>query len=268
MRWWKIALIVIACFALMSIVMVSSKERLMFFPSSRLDSIYGGSWVTFGGPLKLSGFHIKKGKETLILYSHGNGGNLTWYTPMADLLKTYGDVFMYDYPGYGLSNGECTEKSVLESGLVAYDYVKSLGYSQIICYGFSMGGAVSIHIASNRDIDGLILQSTFSRISDCIPYIGDSLVGDFFRSIDKVHLVKCPVVVMHSQGDRVVPYSSSEKLFHSILPQKIFIDLVGGHNDDCVSDLHIKQSMDFLKSNNKIFEFKSLSLKESVSNII
>lgn len=269
MRWWIVTAIFFVIIIFLSMIVVNSKERLMFYPSSRLDSIYGGKWVTFNSPSgKLSGYHINKGKNILFLYSHGNGGNLTWYTPMAETLEKYGDVLLYDYPGYGLSEGTCYESSVLDSGLAAYDYATTLGYQHIICYGFSMGGAVSVHIASQRDVHGMILQGTFSQIADCVPYVGSSLVGDFFRSIDRVPNIKCPVVVLHSKEDGVVPYSSSQKLFRSLSTKKLFIDIFGGHNDNSVGPHVIKRCVEFLKPSDQTSKLKSLSLNTSVADIV
>ena len=251
-RGWIFATIVILCTAVFSVVFFY-RERFMFWPMSKNFDISGGKWIEIGDGI--SGYLITQVRnpsdesprpETLILYSHGNGGNLTWYSNTTYLLKNFGDVLMYDYSGYGRSKGACTEKEVLNSGLTAYDYAIGLGYKHIVCYGFSMGGSVSINIASQRNPDGLILQSTFSQISDCIPAFVQFIIENFFRSIENASTVKCPVVMLHSLKDEVVPYDSSLKLYDSIITRKKFIDIEGGHNSAVLNEEIFSEVFGFL----------------------
>lgn len=186
------------------------------------------NWITFGKDL--SGYYINNHKDNIVLYSHGNGGNLTWYLDQAHYLSKRSDVFLYDYPGYGLSKGTPTEKSFLKSAEDAYDYVKSLGYKKIYCYGFSMGGVATKHIATIRDPDGIVLQSTFDKISDCIPFVGKIIAGDCFANVKGVENIKCPVVVSHYINDEVVPYKSSKNFYNNIKSNKIFYNLNKSHN--------------------------------------
>lgn len=240
---------IILCIAVL-IVVLSYRERFMFWPSSNFFDISGGKWIEIEN--QISGYHIRTPpdesprSQTLILYSHGNGGNLTWYSHTMYLLTYFGDVLMYDYSGYGKSKGMCTEKEVLNSGLIAYDYAITLGYKKIVCYGFSMGGSVSVNIASQRNPDGLILQSTFSRISDCVPVIGNFALGNFFRSIEIANTIKCPVVVLHSLKDRLIPYDSSLELYDSIITRKKFIDIEGDHNSAKLNKEIFSEVFDFL----------------------
>lgn len=252
---WILIIVSILCIVIFFFVF-SHRERFMFLPSSKLYNITGGEWIEIkdtNSKGTISGYYIKqseieKSRDILILYSHGNGGNLTWYTPTLDILKNFGDVLAYDYPGYGLSKGTCNEKDVLNSGLIAYDYAISLGYKRILCYGFSMGGSVSINIASQRKPDGLILQSTFACICDCIPSFVQFTIQEFFRSIDKVKDVECPVVVLHSTEDRVVPYDSSIRLYNSLANKKKFIDIKGGHNSAKLNKEILSKTFEFLNT--------------------
>ena len=248
---WIFTGIVILCVILF--VAFFNRERFMFMPSSKFFDISGGKWIEIDS--HISGYLLTQVRnssdednshKTLILYSHGNGGNLTWYNGTTYLLGQFGDVLMYDYPGYGRSKGTCTEKEVLDSGLTAYDYAIGLGYKRIICYGFSMGGSVSVNIASQRNPDGIILQSTFSQISDCIPAFVQFTIRDFFRSIENVDMIKCPVVMLHSLKDEVVPYDSSLKLYDSIITRKKFIDIEGGHNSAVLNEEIFSEVFDFL----------------------
>lgn len=167
--------------------------------------------------------------DHIVIFCHGNGGNLSWYTPWMYRLSRI-HVLLFDYPGYGHSTGKPTETSVLQSGLDVYDYVKSLGYRKIYCYGFSLGGAVALHIAKHRLIDGLVLQSTFANISDCVPFIGPLVAGSDFNSILNAPLITCKTMVSHSPSDEIVPYWSARQLYSQLNCQKYFYDLDHKHN--------------------------------------
>lgn len=219
---------------LLTLVIYKFKDRAMFFPDCKnYIVISNGRWVTFGK--ELSGYFIRHPtSKSVIMFSHGNGGNLTWYTKITDTLARYTNVLIYDYPGYGYSTGTPSEESVMNSGLEAYDYISSLGYEKIYCYGFSMGGAVSVNIASKRKVDGLVLQSTFSRISDCIPIpiINRLVAGNNFNTKDSMYKARCPTVIAHSKNDEVIPYTSSRELYRHVSAEKWFFDInTFGHND-------------------------------------
>ena len=197
-------------------------------------------------------------RSTCILFSHGNGGNITYYGAHINMLKKYGDVLIYDYPGYGKSLGTSTESSVLESGVKMCTYIlNNLPYEKIILYGFSLGGAVTVHIASiinSPKIVGVILQSTFANMEDCVQILekkislGKYLVNEF-RSSEKISSVKYPICLLHSKKDGVVPYSSSRELYELINTPKIFYDLGDvGHNDYILDKTHaVDNSFKFLE---------------------
>lgn len=186
----------------------------------------------------------------VFLFSYGNGKNFTHYEDTIRLLLKYGDVIAYDYPGYGKSLGYTNEKAIYNSGLAVYDYIKeNYQYDEIICYGYCLGGSVSIYIAANRDIDGLILQSTFAQICDCIPLIGYKIMNGYFRSIDHISKVKCPVVQYRSKSDIVIPKWSETRLHNAIRSPKEFMYIGGSHTLYQIENETIKKTLEFIHKN-------------------
>lgn len=232
------------------------KKRLMFLSSKKY--LYEVSSTFFIDNIACL---IEKSviqSDKLILFSHGNGGNITYYSDLINVLKEYGDVLIYDYPGYGESLGSSTETSVLESGVKVCKYALEKNYKKIILYGFSLGGAVTIHIASNIISDkiiGLVLQSTFFNMQDCIPFLGDSIKKYLlkeFRSSEKIGNIKYPICILHSVIDKVVPYSSSKKLYDLVQSPKIFYTLDNmSHNDIILDKKPITNSVKFLETCDK-----------------
>lgn len=221
---------VIVTLLTLSFVVYYFKDKALFLPDDSPFTLEVEEHVF--GP-DLSGFlYPNSSTQKVILYSHGNGGNASHYVQQVEELSKEANVFVYDYPGYGRSTGTPSEEKLFESGLAAYDYLKSLGFEEIYVYGYSLGGAVTVEIASQRDVKGVVLQSTFARISDVIPGVGRIFAGRDFNTLYKLNKLPqgVPVIVAHSPGDEVVPYSSGLQLYNSIpSDEKSWYQLPGGH---------------------------------------
>ncbi|MBS1992790.1 MAG: alpha/beta hydrolase [Cyanobacteria bacterium SZAS LIN-3] len=126
-----------------------------------------------GKTYQLSGAYYNHPKaKDIILISHGNGGSLTHLhriTQIAHMLEAKHSVFIYDYEGYGVSEGEPRYTSLARDGVAAFDFVKNdLGYNtnQIVLYGMSMGTGVSCEVARVREPKAIILDSAYTRAED------------------------------------------------------------------------------------------------------
>lgn len=132
---------------------------------------------------KLSAFYIRAPNKaqsinTTVLMFHGNAGNIGHRVPIARMLtEAVGcSVFMLEYRGYGLSTGSADERGLMIDAQTALDYIKQRAETrnnQIIVYGQSLGGAVSIQLAAKNQhggaISGLILENTFLSMRKLIP---------------------------------------------------------------------------------------------------
>ncbi|OCL06241.1 alpha/beta-hydrolase [Glonium stellatum] len=131
----------------------------------------------------LSAFFIRPSnkqltKNTTLLMFHGNAGNIGYRLPIARILEEdMGcNVLMLQYRGYGLSTGTPNEKGLMIDAQTGLDYIRrraELRGTRIVLYGQSLGGAVSIGLASRNqkqgDIAGIILENTFTSIRKLIP---------------------------------------------------------------------------------------------------
>jgi len=132
---------------------------------------------------KLSAFYIRapnkaQSIDTTVLMFHGNAGNIGHRVPIARMLtEAVGcSVFMLEYRGYGLSTGSADERGLMIDAQTALDYIKERAETrnnQIIVYGQSLGGAVSIQLVAKNQhdgaISGLILENTFLSMRKLIP---------------------------------------------------------------------------------------------------
>jgi uncharacterized protein len=173
----------------------------------------------------------------VIMFSHGNRGNITCRQNLVRLLLEAGaSVFVYDYRGYGRSEGEPTVHGICEDGLMAFDYlVRGQGFrpSQIVIYGESLGTAVTSEVAAERPCAGIILQSGFSSLRK----IGIQMVPitriyppalypkPLLDSASRMAVEKKPLLVIHGVKDQTVPFDHGEEVFNNAAEPKTFLRL-------------------------------------------
>ena len=133
---------------------------------------------------KLSAFYIRAPKggrarrNVTVLMFHGNAGNIGHRVPIARMfVQQMGcSVFMLEYRGYGLSTGSPDERGIMIDAQTAYDYIRRRAETRdndIVIFGQSLGGAVSIQLAAKNQNDGnligLVLENTFMSMRKLIP---------------------------------------------------------------------------------------------------
>jgi fermentation-respiration switch protein FrsA (DUF1100 family) len=177
-----------------------------------------------------------------LLYCHGNGECVGY---LGDYLSEISQqhrlsIFVFDYRGYGRSEGSPNEAGILQDGVAARDWLAqraAIPPTEIILMGRSLGGAVCVDLAANSGARGLILQNSFSSLPDVAASIYwflpvRWLMRNQYRSIDKIGRYSGPVLQSHGNQDRIIPYAVGQKLFSAVPGPKRFFTIEGGdHND-------------------------------------
>lgn len=185
---------------------------------------------------KVSFVHLENpASRFVILYSHGNAEDLgTVIGRLAELREMGYSVVGYDYGGYGTSEGVPNEAGSYADIDAVYRYLTetlAIPPRNIVLYGFSLGGGVATDLASRKPVGGLVLESTFVSAFRVVTRY-KLLPFDRFRSLAKIESVKCPVLVMHGDADRVIPEWHGRKLFDSAKSPKYSLWVPGaGHGD-------------------------------------
>ena len=170
-----------------------------------------------------------------LLFSHGNAEDLGDDLLFLQAVRDSGfSVLAYDYQGYGTSEGRPSESHVYEDEEAAYQYLThtlATPPEQVIAWGRSLGGAAAVDLASRRPLAGLILESSFISAFRVLTRVS-LLPIDKFRNLDKIAGVRCPVLVIHGEADRVVPFWHGQKLFAAAPGPKRSLWVAGAdHND-------------------------------------
>ncbi len=170
-----------------------------------------------------------------ILHFHGSAGNLLTQYELIDPLVEFGyKVFMFDYSGYGNSEGRASHQVALEDGYSALEYVTNQTDSRIIVYGQSYGGYLASIIGSNSQemVDGVVIEGAFTSLKDEARHKA-GMFGHFVKnwiSADiEIQKNRKPILVIHSKEDEMVPIKLGRQIFDNANDPKDFYEIDGAH---------------------------------------
>ncbi|MCK4753446.1 MAG: alpha/beta hydrolase [Planctomycetes bacterium] len=191
--------------------------------------------------LKLNGWYIPaENSETTILFCHGNGGNIFHRLDTINIFSNLGlSCFIFDYRGYGNSEGKPTEEGTYLDAQAAYKWLtkhKKIAANNIIIFGRSLGGTVAAQLASKVKPKALIIESAFTSYIDIgkkfYPYMPIRWFARFdYNTVDYIKKVHCPIMIIHSRNDEIIPFEFGLELYDAANKPKEFIEIFGSHND-------------------------------------
>jgi fermentation-respiration switch protein FrsA (DUF1100 family) len=232
-----------------------AEKRFVFFPESEVagDPAQAGLrfedvYLTTDDGLRLHGWFLPgppgvAGPNTQTwLWFHGNGGNLG--TRVGQLERAHHllgvNQFIFDYRGYGNSEGHPSERGTYIDARAALNYLKhreGTNPERIVYFGHSLGAAVAVELAADHPPMGIALVAPFSSIGDMagltvpFPLVG-WLVRGHYDSVKHIPKVHAPLLLLHGQLDEIVPHWQGIKLYRAANRPKRFVTLHGAsHNN-------------------------------------
>jgi fermentation-respiration switch protein FrsA (DUF1100 family) len=175
-----------------------------------------------------------------LLICHGNGGNVGDRVHFAALLTAAGfDVLLFDYRGYGHSSGRPSEQGTYRDARAALACLldrPGMDASRMLYLGESLGSAVAVDLALAHPPAGLVLVSAFTSVREMgrlhYPFIPTALVPDAYPTLRRIPDLGAPLLVLHGEGDAVVPLSHAMSLFEAAPEPKRIRTFPGvGHDD-------------------------------------
>lgn len=239
-------------YIILVLLMYLFQDRLLFMPASEMVQTPASAgfeaedfWVTTEDGVRIHGWYFpNKESNKVIVLSHGNAGNISYRIDIArTLLDSGAAVLMYDYRGYGKSEGHPDEQGLYKDiTAVIRELMNGKGYEEknIYMYGRSLGGAVAAYAATQYNLGGLVLDSAFinlrSMVRDVYPFVPSFLVKyEFPTEKYLLQLDEVPVMIMHSPRDEIIPYKHGEHLYEAAGEPKRFVQLQGSHNENFFS---------------------------------
>ena len=238
-----IALLIV--YALVLLFVHSNERKMLYVPSEEIvsnviDFNTEEIVITTSKGDDVSAIYNKIDDGYVILFSYGNAGNITSNALHKQLFEDLGYSYvMYDYPGYGKSTGRPTEDRLYSSATAVYDWLTNVkGYrsNQIVLMGQSLGGAVTVQLASEEPARAVIIESSFTSTHDYANEIMPWFPIRFFsknkyKSIDKISLIKAPILITHGEADDIFSVDYADRLFEAVRsPKELYIVPEANHN--------------------------------------
>jgi fermentation-respiration switch protein FrsA (DUF1100 family) len=188
-------------------------------------------------------FQDKKSKE-VFLFCHGNVGNISYNgRNIQNLEESERSYLIFDYPGYGKSEGLASEQSLFESGQAAYDFLinkKDIDPKRIIVSGQSLGASVCLHIAAKNDVKSAIAESGFISTKE----VSKDMLGSFlsifivniFQNQKLVKQIEEPLLFVHGASDETLKQRHSEELYEIASEPKYLVILEGLDHNQFILD--------------------------------
>jgi len=197
-----------------------------------------------------------------VLFCHGNAGNIGHRLDSIRIFNQLSlNVFIFDYRGYGKSTGSPSEEGTYRDAAAAYIYlrnVRMLEPEKIIIFGRSLGGAIAVELAGEREAGALICESSFTSAVEMgkviFPFLPvNLLVFDKYDSISRIGNLALPKLFIHSRKDDLIPFEQGERLYRAAAAPKEFLEIRGGHNEGFLDseEIYIQSIDDFINRNIK-----------------
>lgn len=195
--------------------------------------------------VRLHGWFLPvKGSRLTVLVCHGNAGNVSHRLDRVLLMQSRlnVDTLLFDYRGYGSSEGSPDEQGTYRDARSAYRWLIARGQSpeRVVLFGESLGSAVALQLAVEVEARALVLESPFASVPAMAravyPFLPIwPLVRTRYDNIAKVARLRMPLLVMHGERDEIVPFAQGRRVFDKAPEPKRFFAIPGAsHNDTYV----------------------------------
>ncbi len=191
--------------------------------------------------VSIAGWYVPAEKNSkVVLFFHGNGGNISHRLDTIELLHRLGlNVLIIDYRGYGQSQGVTDEQGTYLDAEAAWRYLvekRHIDPERIIILGRSLGGGIASWLAWRHPPKALILEATFTSVTDMAgqqyPFLPTKwLTRNRYDTAARLPEIEVPVFIVHSPSDDVIPFAHGQRLFALANEPKVFLEIEGGHNE-------------------------------------
>ena len=251
----KFVLVIAACYGLLVLIVYLMQARMLYLPEmpSRTLAVtpdhagmnYEDVAIETIDGVTLHGWFVAGQSSRVLLFFHGNAGNISH---RLDSIRQFQDlglaVLIIDYRGYGQSEGRTTEKGIYRDADAAWRYlaeIRGIPVSNIVIFGRSLGASVASWLAAKNQPLGLIVESSFTSVPDIAQEIYPWLPARWLSRLshatrDYIRNVRCPVLVVHSRDDEIIPFHHGETIFEAANEPRSLLAIRGSHNDAFIVD--------------------------------
>ena len=248
---WKFLLIGVCIYAGLTALVYFRQSSLVYYPNmpsraltatpQQIGLAYEDVNLLTEDGVRLHGWYVaNEPSDKTLLFFHGNAGNISHRLESIELFHRLGlNVLIIDYRGYGQSQGKVSEAGTYRDAEAAWRYLtreRGIGAERIVIFGRSLGSAIAAWLASRHRPGALILESSLSSVPSMArrlyPFLPVKWLSKFsYATAEYVREIDCPLLVLHSPQDEIIPYAEGRAVFEAAPANKTFVDMRGGHND-------------------------------------
>jgi len=251
----KLILVLAAGYGLLVVAVYLMQGRMLYLADvpgrtltmtpAKVGMDYQDVFIETTDRVTVHGWFIAGRTERVLLFFHGNAGNISHRLDSIRLFHDLGlSVLIIDYRGYGQSNGRTTESGIYRDADAAWRYLiedRGLAASDIVIFGRSLGASVAARLAAQQQPLALIVESSFTSVPDIAQELYPWLPARWLSRLNhatRVHIqdVRCPVLVVHSRDDEIIPFHHGEAIFSAANEPRTLLTLRGTHNDAFLRD--------------------------------
>ena len=246
----KFVLFLAAGYGLILVIVYLMQSRMLYLPNvpgrtltmtpadARMD--YEDVSIETADGVTVHGWFIAGRSPRVLLFFHGNAGNISH---RLDSIRQFRNlelsVLIIDYRGYGQSDGRTTESGIYRDADAAWRYLietRGVRPNNVVIFGRSLGGSVAARLAAQQNPLALIVESSFTSVPDIAQELYPWLPARWLSRLshptrDYVQEVGCPVLVVHSRDDEIIPFHHGQAIFAAAPEPRFLLTLRGSHND-------------------------------------
>lgn len=225
------------------------QDKLVYFPDPTVSHspadaglAFQEHWIDTSDSERLHAWWVPAANPgaPALLFLHGNAGNMS---QRLDSLRIFHELglssLIVDYRGYGHSSGKPDEQGTYRDGQAAYQFMRhNLGIpaQRLLIFGRSLGGGIATWLATRNDCLGVIIESSFISVprlgQEVYPWLPVRWLARIrYNNAARMAHLRCPVLVIHSRDDRLIPFHHGRRLHELAPPAKAFLELSGTHNN-------------------------------------
>ncbi len=255
MAMLRVVLLIAICYGILVVLVYLMQGRMLYLASvpERALSVtpanagmrYQDVHLETSDGVSIHGWYIDGASSRVLLFFHGNAGNISHRLgSISQFLDLGFSVFIIDYRGYGQSGGRTTEAGINRDANAAWRYLteqRGTSPDDIVIFGRSLGASVAARLASEHQPLALIVESPFTSIpdiaQDLYPWLPARWLSRFSHATrDYVSNVNCPILVIHSRDDEIIPCHHGEAVYAAANEPRALLPLRGSHNDAFMRD--------------------------------
>lgn len=248
---WHILMYAAIAYVTFAFVMFLLQSRLIYYPNmpsravtatpDQAGLIYQSVKFATEDGVQLDGWFLPVDQPRgVLLFFHGNAGNISHRFESLQIFHDLGlSSFIFDYRGYGRSEGKPSEHGTYRDAEAAWRYLtdeRQIPKQSIVFFGRSLGASIAAHLAMTQAPRALILESAFTSVPDVgartYPFLPVRWLSRFqYNTKQYLKSVSAPVLIVHSRQDEIIRFEHGRTLFASANEPKRLLEIRGGHND-------------------------------------